>query len=135
VGLGNVAKGNAISNYLIANADKYGLKGLIWNAQSNFGSGWRPYGHPGGFTDPTRAHLDHVHAEFFRKGGYVHPQSFDRGGTLKPGWNMVRNDTGTFEHLTPGSGGIQIGQFVAAGREDVDEFFRRAEFHLTAGAL
>jgi phage-related minor tail protein len=107
VGTGNVSKGNAIANYLISHAGEYGLKGLIWNARKNYGGGWAPYLHPGGARDATSQHLDHVHAEFFRNGGLagatLHGRSFDSGGVLEPGWNVLANRTGRREALTPGS--------------------------------
>jgi hypothetical protein len=131
----NVGKGNAVSRHLIANASKYGLKGLIWNAQKNFGSGWAPYRHPGGGTNDTLMHRDHVHAEFFNKGGLVHLKNFDGGGTVAPGWNAIRNDTGRDEHLIPRGSGPLVGVVNLHNREDVDEFWRRAEFASMAGRL
>ncbi len=131
----NVAKGNAVSKYLIDNASQYGLKGLIWNAQKNFGSGWQPYRHPGGGTNDTLMHRDHVHAEFFNKGGLVHLKNFDGGGTVAPGWNAIRNDTGRDEHLIPRGAGPLVGVVNLHNREDVDEFWRRAEFASMAGRL
>jgi phage-related protein len=140
VGLGNVAKGNAIARFLIANAGQYGLKSLIWNAQSNSGGGWRPYSHPGGYRDATSQHLDHVHAEFFRKGGLVgptvHKMPWDSGGTAAPGWNLINNTTGGPEVLRPDTGARQVfGDVYVSDPTTADEMLRRAEFHLTAGGF
>jgi TP901 family phage tail tape measure protein len=98
VGLGNVAKGNAISSFLQTNAGQYGLKGLIWNAMSNYGGGWKPYRHPGGGTNPTLMHRDHVHAEYYRKGGLVR-KTYDQGGWLMPGDTLAQNHTGQPERI------------------------------------
>lgn len=135
VRLGNVAKGNQLANFLIGNAGSYGLKGLIWNRQKNFGSGWGPYRHPGGFTDPTSAHMDHVHAEFFRKGGLVNAANFDRGGVLPPGLSLLNNTTGGPEALVPPGVGMYIENVNINDREDVDEFWRRTEFHFASAGL
>lgn len=54
--------GDAIANYLIANADRVGLNWLIWNRRiyrhqnTNRGHGWDDYTGP-------KPHTDHVHAE------------------------------------------------------------------------
>jgi hypothetical protein len=119
----NVARGNAVSNYLIQHAGEFGLKGLIWNAQKNFGAGWGPYRHPGGGTSDTLMHRDHVHAEFFRRGGLVPP------GYLENGWQAARAgmvDTAAAQRTRTGP---MIENFYANDREAVDEFYRRARFH------
>jgi hypothetical protein len=124
VGLGNTSKGNQIANFLIANAGQYGLRGLIWNDQKNFGTGWKPYGHPGGGRSPTEQHRDHVHAEFF-----------DNGGVLEPGWNRVYNGLGVDEPLVP-AGAAKLADVIHIERqEDVDLFYQRARFHGLIGAL
>ena len=254
VGLGNVAKGNAIADFLLGNKSKYLLKYLIWNDRQNSGSGWRPYGHPGDSSrsNATLQHRDHVHASFhgaastnmpdgaytgtsgslqsmaksmlaargwgnqwpqfdrlvqkesswnpnaqnrtstayglgqflnmtwrpygpktsdprkqldymmsyirdrhgdpagalafhlrnnsYGTGGMVEPtmhrNSFDAGGSLSPGWNVVNNQTGADEHLVPaGRGGVNVGTIVMNDREDIDMFWRRAEFYEVAGTL
>ena len=99
VGLGNVGKGNAVANHLIQNAGSYGLKGLIWNAMSNYGGGWKPYRHPSGASDPNSMHLNHVHAEYFRQGGRVRRGMYDGGGWLMPGLTMAENWTGKPERI------------------------------------
>ena len=50
--------------------------------------------------DPVtkRGHYDHIHLAMNR-GGMV--PTFDQGGTLRPGLNMVNNATGADEHLRP----------------------------------
>jgi len=52
------------------------------------------------------------HVQPLAKGGEVklHPNSFDAGGTLKPGWNMVRNDLGRDEPVAPSGGTIVLDQ-------------------------
>lgn len=59
------ATGDAIADYVTRNADKYGVKNLIWYDRSwNPSSGWRPYGHPGGGRSDTLQHRDHPHVGF-----------------------------------------------------------------------
>lgn len=139
VGLGNVGKGNAIARHLIANASSYGLKGLIWNAMKNFGGGWAPYGHPGGFRDATSQHLDHVHAEFFRRGGAVmptvHKVPWDSGGVAAPGWNLFNNTTGGPEPLRPTGDAPLIGVVNVYDDADADEMIRRLEFSFAGGGF
>jgi hypothetical protein len=72
----------------------------------------------------------------YELGGLVaHQRSFDSGGILSPGWNAVRNDTGRDEHLVPPGAGLNIENLNLFNREDVDEFWRRAEFSAMAGRL
>ncbi len=137
VGLGNVAKGNAISSYLLGRAGDIGLKYLIWNAMRNSGSGWQPYSHPGGGTSPTLMHRDHVHASFYKAGGIL--PSYAQGGFV-PRDMVAQIHQGeyisTADEVTAGrTRGVVVENFHANGREDVDEFWRRAAFYDLAGAL
>ena len=59
-----LAMGNAIAQFFVANPDIFGIKYVIWNDRKNSGNGWRPYGHPGGYSDNTSQHRDHVHVSF-----------------------------------------------------------------------
>lgn len=56
------AKGDAMAKYVVANADKLGVKYLIWYQQiwsrQRADEGWRPMGDRGGI---TANHMDHVH--------------------------------------------------------------------------
>lgn len=50
-----------LADYLVENRRALNIKYVIWDAQINTGSGWRPYRHPSGASDPNSAHLNHVH--------------------------------------------------------------------------
>lgn len=53
-------------------------------------------------------HFNHAHIQM-RKGGIFDAGTFDTGGMLRPGMNLVRNNTGANEHLSPtGSGDTYI---------------------------
>lgn len=58
-----VAQGRGITRWLVANADRLGIKYVIYRDRIyQPGEGWEPYTHPSGDTsDPTLRHLDHVH--------------------------------------------------------------------------
>jgi endonuclease/exonuclease/phosphatase (EEP) superfamily protein YafD len=58
-----VAEGTAIAEWVRTHAAQLGITYIIWRARiwSLGHTDWRPYGHPSGATDPTSAHLDHVH--------------------------------------------------------------------------
>lgn len=85
-----------------------------------------------------------------RGGGYVgyasggvlpaswHPASFDQGGTLAPGWNHVRNDTGRPETLTPaGRQGpaLHIEHATFTDDVDVDVVLAKTDFLVRSGRL
>jgi tape measure domain-containing protein len=57
----------------------------------------------GGFTNYGRV---------FSRGGVLDPSIFDRGGVLQPGLNLVRNNTGRPEALTP-AGAVTVHMTVA----------------------
>jgi hypothetical protein len=73
----------------------------------------------------------------YRGGGtipFTHASSFDNGGTLKPGWNTVHNNTGADEHLVvAGSGAIDARMIVTINggtdKGTVEEFKRLAAAH------
>jgi hypothetical protein len=64
-GAAGIAKGDEVAAYFQQNARAYGVTYIIWRAHiwnvDRAGEGWRPYTHPGGRTDPTALHMDHVH--------------------------------------------------------------------------
>lgn len=74
----DIALGNKIASWFVANPERFGTKYVIFNRRINSGSGWRRYRHPLGRTDPTALHVDHPHVSFLRRGGPVLPP---RGGT------------------------------------------------------
>ncbi len=62
----NTPAGNAfgwtVAHTVEANVAALKVKYIIFDAQIYLpGSGWKPYHHPSGATDPTSLHLDHVH--------------------------------------------------------------------------
>jgi TP901 family phage tail tape measure protein len=78
------------------------------------------------------------HVEPFAKGGYVHANSFDSGGSLRPGWNVVRNDTGANEPLKPSSGGRDapvIGEAHFHDGVDIDLVLQKLAPRVKAGAV
>lgn len=83
---GGIALGNRVASYFGANPNAFGTKYLIWRKRFTDGRGWGPYGHPTGGSNPTLDHFDHVHVSLF-----------DKGGNLKPGWNLSYNGTGQNE--------------------------------------
>ncbi|GAB2864605.1 peptidoglycan DD-metalloendopeptidase family protein [Nocardioides pacificus] len=66
-----IAEGDAIAAWLQQHAREFGITYLIWRARIwNAGdTGWRPYSHPSGATDPTSAHMDHVHVSVHGNAG------------------------------------------------------------------
>ena len=79
--------GDNITDFLLRYHDQFGIKYIIWNEKIySARNGWkgRAYGHPGGFSDDTRAHRDHVHVSFH--GGGVRPDGiravFDAGASF-----------------------------------------------------
>jgi hypothetical protein len=87
-----IAKGNEVANYFTspAVAKQYGVKYVIWNDRINSGSGWKPYGHPGGGRSDTLQHRDHDHISFF-----------DQGGLWKSGTAGINLTGGVERVLTP----------------------------------
>lgn len=55
-----------IANELVGNARELGIKYIIWDKQSWSVSNpsWKPYSHPGGGSNATLDHRDHVHVSF-----------------------------------------------------------------------
>jgi hypothetical protein len=64
-GTAGVGQGDRIGEYFQRNASVYGVSYIIWHARiwnaDRAAEGWRAYRHPGGRTDPTALHMDHVH--------------------------------------------------------------------------
>jgi hypothetical protein len=80
---GAIANGNKIASYFVDNPGAFGTKYVIWRDAINQGSGWKPYGHPGGGRSDTLQHRDHVHVSLY-----------DDGGLLEPGTTVVQNKSG-----------------------------------------
>lgn len=61
--------GDLLASWLVANADAYGVKYVIWNERiwsaQRADEGWRPYEHPSGSDNPTLAHQDHMHLSVY----------------------------------------------------------------------
>ncbi len=58
---GDVAKGNAIAEYLLANRKALRIQHVIWRQRINYGSGWKRMPNRG---SATANHMDHVHVLF-----------------------------------------------------------------------
>lgn len=62
---GGAAEGTRIAEWVRAHGEQFGVTYIIWRSQiwttGRASAGWRPYTHPSGATDPTNAHMDHVH--------------------------------------------------------------------------
>ena len=59
---GRVADGNRLAGWLVANHLELAIRYVIWRARIWTPSeGWHPYTHPSGSSNPTLAHMDHVH--------------------------------------------------------------------------
>src|SRR5690606_35338873 len=91
----SVSKLNALASAIIrvGGFDRFNYmawQGRLWSP----GRGWRPQGRGFG-NDPF--HRWHLHAEWF-----------DKGGLLRPGWNMVFNGTGADEHLANVTGLVAL---------------------------
>lgn len=58
-----IAEGDAIAAWLQQHHRELGITYLIWRGRiwAPGDSGWRPYSHPSGASDPTSRHMDHVH--------------------------------------------------------------------------
>ena len=78
----------------------------------------------------------------YAEGGVVfnHRRDFDRGGVLRPGMNLVANNTGADERLVPAGQGQR--EAAVAIREahfhegvDYDVFLRKTAFMLSAGRI
>lgn len=81
------AKGDALAEYVKANASAYGVKyviwwGRIWSVARN-GEGWRGYVPPNGGSDDTSMHKDHVHVSFYSTPGTGVPTQTPDGNTGK----------------------------------------------------
>lgn len=61
----NTAQGYNLISQLQPQWSKLGIKYVIFNGQINKGNGWQPYRPPGGKTDATSMHRDHVHVSFY----------------------------------------------------------------------
>jgi len=85
---GGIAQGNQVASYFVNNPGAFGTKYVIWRDQINSGSGWKPYGHPGGGRSDTLQHRDHVHVSLF-----------DDGGVLPPGLTLAHNKSGKPEGI------------------------------------
>jgi hypothetical protein len=58
--------GTRLADWLVANAVQLAVKYVIWRARIwTPEQGWHPYTHPSGSTNPTLAHMDHVHASVY----------------------------------------------------------------------
>jgi phage-related protein len=89
-----------ISNFL----GQHGAKYWIWNRQFSSAPGWGIRGYSG-----PSPHTDHVHLSYYRRGGVLdtllrNMPIFDNGGVLAPGINVVANNTGRPEFLSPPTG-------------------------------
>lgn len=58
---GDITKGNAIAEYLLANKKALGVQHVIWRQRINYGSGWKGMPDRG---SATANHMDHVHVLF-----------------------------------------------------------------------
>lgn len=61
-----IAEGNKVAAYFTGHPNDFGTKYAIWRNRIDTGSGWRPYTRSdrGNISDPTLAHMDHVHVSF-----------------------------------------------------------------------
>jgi hypothetical protein len=58
-----VADGDRLAGWLVTNHHQLAVKYVIWrNRIWTPSEGWHDYTHPSGSTNPTLAHMDHVHA-------------------------------------------------------------------------
>lgn len=68
-----IALGDRVAAYYQRNAAVFGVTYIIWRAHiwnsERADEGWRPYSHPGGRTDPTALHMDHVHVSVHGNSG------------------------------------------------------------------
>ena len=69
----DMAKGQQIANYLVANAGRLRSDNVIWNRRIWSGSGWGAY-------NGASPHTDHVHWDTFWKGGQIGLPEFHQGG-------------------------------------------------------
>lgn len=61
----NQTQGYNLISKLQPSWSKLGIKYIIFNGQINKGNGWQTYHPPGGKTDATSMHRDHVHVSFY----------------------------------------------------------------------
>jgi len=68
------ARGRALADWYVANAKRLDIRNVIYYDQSWSASrgSWKPYTHPGGSTNDTLAHKDHVHISTYDKGEVDH---------------------------------------------------------------
>lgn len=77
----------------------------------------------------------------YGKGGivYTHARDFDRGGVLRPGMNLVENNTGGDERLVPSPDGARTAVAIENAHfhegVDYDMFLRKTAFMLRAGRI
>lgn len=92
----------------------------------------------GRYGDPISALAFHDRNNWYAKGGLVHAQSFDSGGVLRPGWNMVNNQTGADEILANVTdGGVRqlADTIVIREQVDADAVFQQANWYLNKGSF
>jgi TP901 family phage tail tape measure protein len=66
----------------------------------------------------------------------VHGKSFDAGGVLEPGWNLVKNMTGDKEPLHRGGGpSIVVEHMEVRSKVDADAFLQAASARVRMGAI
>jgi len=90
------------------------------------------------YGNPLAAWAHSQRFNWYGRGGlaFVHGPSFDRGGTLRPGLNLVRNDTGANEPLVPARGAaVQITEAHFHDAVDYDAFLQRTSWAVRAGRL
>lgn len=80
------AKGDALAEFVKANASAYGVTyviwwGRIWSVARN-GEGWREYKPPTGQTTKTALHKDHVHVSFSPTPGTGNPTQVAGNGGI-----------------------------------------------------
>lgn len=89
-------KGEALANYLVANAAKHAVKYLIWYDRIWKAStqNWGPYTHPSKGGGATLRHQDHVHVSYSADGNPAVPSDYQAGGV---GTNFVQPPTFTID--------------------------------------
>jgi hypothetical protein len=88
---------------------------------------------------PVRGEPWHMEVPGYARGGvlpFIHANSFDSGGVLEPGWNVVRNDTGAPEAVSPNGGpAVAIAEANFYEGVDYDLFLRKTAFMAAAGSF
>lgn len=127
----------------------YGIpQALPGSKMASFGRDWRTNPRTqiawgldyiaGRYRSPLAAWLHSQRLNWYSRGGlaFVHNDSFDNGGTLRPGLNLVRNDTGRPEELVPRRGAaVQITNAHFHEGIDYGAFLQKTAFMLRAGRL